>query len=264
MRPAPFLVLLLSAVLRPQELQILPEQILQERLETVPQTLAGRQTRLISLFHGVGCETREQAVPHSKAPNLICILPGEIESTIVTGGHFDFVSVGTGAIDDWSGAAMLPSLYQSLKSQPRHHRYVFIAFAAEEDGLYGSREFVKELSPEERVALHAMLNLECLGTTPPKVWASRADKQLLSIYRRAAHGLKLEPEVFNVDDIGDDDSHPFLRAKIPVLTIHSTTRETLNLIHSPRDTVQAIHPGDYYDAYRLSATFLALLDSEVQ
>lgn len=62
----------------------------------------------------MGCEVTEQRVPHSKAPNLICTLAGETASTIVVGGHFDFVARGWGAVDDWSGAVMLPSLYESL------------------------------------------------------------------------------------------------------------------------------------------------------
>jgi len=128
------------------EFQTLAPEIIQQRLETVSHSLTERKATLISLFHEAGCETAEQRVPHSPAPNLICTLPGETESTIVVGGHFDFIDKGMGAVDDWSGAVLLPGLFQSLKSQPRHHRYVFIAFAAEEGGGLGSKEYVKKLS----------------------------------------------------------------------------------------------------------------------
>lgn len=243
------------------ELRRLDPAIIQHRLESVPHGLGSREKTLVALFHDAGCETAEQRVPGSRAPNAICTMSGETASTIVVGGHFDYVSAGSGAVDDWSGAVLLPSLYESLKDHTRHHRYVFVAFAREEDGLYGSRQYVKSLSPEERAAIHGMINLECLGTAAPKVWASRADKQLLSFYVQAAHALHLEAAASNVDKVGDDDSHPFLESKIPVLTIHSVTNQTFGLLHSPRDTVKAIHAADYYDAYRLAATFLALLDS---
>ena len=42
-----------------------------------------------------------------------------------------------GAVDDWSGAVMLPSVYQSLKSKARRDTFVFVAFAGEEGGLLG-------------------------------------------------------------------------------------------------------------------------------
>ncbi len=265
-RPALFFVIPLTVAVAADSVRLefhtLSPQVIEQRLETVPQTLAERKAVLVSLFHEVGCETAEQPVPHSKAPNLICTLPGETGSTIVVGGHFDFITKGTGAFDDWSGVVMLPSLYETLKSLPRHHRFVFVAFAAEEDGLFGSKEYVKKLSPEEKTAIHGMINLECLGATGPKVWASRADQHLLADYTRAAQALNLPAVASNVDNVGDDDSHPFLQAKIPVLTIHSVTQETIGLLHNSRDNLKAIHPGDYYDSYRLAATLLALLDAE--
>ena len=63
---------------------------------------------------------------------------------------------------------MLPSVYQSLKSKARRDTFVFVAFAGEEGGLLGSHAYIKQLSAEERRLIHAMVNLECLGASPPK------------------------------------------------------------------------------------------------
>jgi len=138
---------------------------------------------------------------------------------------------------------------------------VFIAFAREEDGLFGSTEYVKKLAKPARAEIRAMINLECLGLTPPKVWSSRADKRLLSAYILVARALGVEAAGSNVDSVGDDDSHPFLDAKIPVLTMHSITTENFRILHSARDQVQAINPEDYYTAYRVAATYLAYIDT---
>jgi Zn-dependent M28 family amino/carboxypeptidase len=43
-------------------------------------------------------------------------MPGESDSEIIVGGHFDFVDHGQGIVDDWSGVALLPSLYEAEKS----------------------------------------------------------------------------------------------------------------------------------------------------
>jgi len=249
------------------EFDALNPAILQERLEMVSRKMPERQATLERLFAGAGCSGENfttQPVRGSKQPNLICTLKGGEAGAgaIVVGGHFDLIPAGMGAVDDWSGSVLLPSLYESLKSRPRRHDYIFVAFSAEETGLNGSRAYVKELTREQRMAIRAMINLECLGLTPPKVWASRADRHLLEDYVRVSSALQVEPAAMNVERVGDDDSHSFRDANIPTLSIHSLTQQTFPILHSSRDKVSAIHMDDYYTAYRLAATLLAYLDSE--
>jgi Peptidase family M28 len=246
--------------------QVVPA-VIQERLDLVTRKLSARRTAIESLFKSVGCgdgQLTEPPVRGSKEPNIVCTMAGGGAGEIVVGGHYDLAEHGMGAVDDWSGAVLLPSLYQSLKSKPRRHRFVFIAFAAEEKGLVGSRSYVKQLSAEDRRAIRAMINLECLGLNPPKVWASRADPRLLEAYARVANSLYLGVQGVNVERVGDDDSHPFLSAGIPVLTIHSLTTGTLPILHSQRDNLEAIHDDYYYAAYRLAATYLAFLDGMLE
>jgi hypothetical protein len=248
------------------EIYSLAPSVIQSRLESVTQKMIGRRARLESLFREVGCDAdylTEKPIPHLKDPNLVCVLPGTASTMIVVGGHYDLADRGMGVVDDWSGAVMLPSLYQSLKSHARRDTFVFIAFAGEEGGLLGSHAYVKQLSAEERKLIHAMVNLECLGTSPPKVWASRADKRLLALYAHLAPSIGIKAEASNVERIGDDDSHPFLDAKIPVITFHSITQETFPILHTAADNLKAIHADDYYDSYRLTARYLALLDQTV-
>ena len=236
--------------------------LIQQRLERVQRKSSDRRTTLEALFQETGCsDLVAQKVRGSKEPNVICTEEGDGPGVIVVGGHFDADDHGMGAVDDWSGVSLLPSLYQSLQSKPRRHRFIFVGFSAEEVGLRGSSTYVQHLSKEDRGLVRAMVNLECLGLTSPKVWAGRADKGLLDAYLRVANALHLPKEGVNVDKVGDDDSHPFLNAKVLVITFHSVTQETLALLHSPRDQLQAIHPDYYYDAYRLVAVYLAYLDS---
>ncbi len=244
----------------------LDQSVIQQRLERVPRKLSDRRTALESLFRDVGCageQFTEERVPGSPAPDMICRLPGETGNEILVGGHYDSIEAGMGAIDDWSGSSLLPSLYQSLKSEPRHHRFVFVGFAGEERGLLGSRQLVSTMSMADRRRIQAMINLECLGLGNPEVWASRADPFLLESYSMVASSLHLEARGLNVDGVGDDDSHPFLSAGIPVLTIHSLSRDSLRMLHKKTDNLTAIHPDDYYTAYRVIATYLAYLDSKL-
>ena len=247
--------------------QALGESTIEQRLDSVPRKLADRVTTLEALFHEVGCggdSFSEQRVRGSKAPNLICTLPGDSDSEIVVGGHLDSIEAGMGAVDDWSGASLLPSLYQSLKATPRHHSYVFVGFAAEEQGLVGSDQFIRSVKNDELRRIRAMINLECLGLGVPEVWQNRADKRLLEAYAIVASMLHIEPRGMNVDRVGDDDSHSFIRFGVPTLTIHSLTQKTLPILHHPADKVSAIHPDDYYTSYRLAAAYLAYLDNAIE
>lgn len=241
-------------------------ELIQQRLDAVSRKTAERKATLETLFQQAGCGSEslsEQPVHGLKEPNIVCALQSDTAGpgVIVVGGHWDFINAGTGAVDDWSGAALLPSLYQSLKGTPRHHRFVFVAFAAEETGLTGSTKFVSRLSAEDKKNVRAMINLECLGMEPPEVWASRADKILLNDYATVARSLGVAVAGVNVDSVGDDDSHPFLTAGIPVLTMHSVTTTNLHILHSPADNLKAINRDYYYAAYRLAAVYLAYLDT---
>ena len=64
-----------------------------------------------------------------------------------------------------------------------------------------------------------------------------------------------------MERVGDDDTHPFFAAHVPVISIHSITQNTLRILHSVDDRVKAIHLNNHYDAYRLVACYLAYLDS---
>jgi hypothetical protein len=242
----------------------LAPEVIQQRLARVTYKLSERRLTLEAMFRESGCDGEHlttQRVPGSPEPNVICTLPGDGAATIVVGAHFDLASRGMGAVDDWSGTALLASLYKSLSGKPRRHTIVFIGFAAEETGLHGSKEYVKKLTPAERTAIRGMVNLECLGLSAPKVWTSRADKTLLDIYLRAVSSIEVQPAGVNVENVGDDDAHSFRDAKIPTITIHSIDQQTLPVLHSVRDNLKAVDPDHYYTAYRVAAAYLAYLDA---
>ena len=225
---------------------------------------AARESQLRKMFEQAGCanaDLKEEQVQRKDPPNVICTLRGRSDSVIVVGAHTDHAKVGQGVVDDWSGAALLPLLFESLRNTPRRHTFVFIGFADEEKGLWGSHYYVQHLNRQLLHGIRAMVNLECLGLTPTKVWSDRADRQLLNDLILIARNYQIDLQGVNVDGVGDDDTHPFLSRHVPVITIHSVTQQTWHILHSRRDNLSAINFNDYYDSYRLIATYLAYLDS---
>ena len=245
------------------DVDLAPDALIKSRLESGAVSTQRREAAIQQLFADAGCTSEQQRVDRSSG-NVICTLPGRTPSTIVVGGHFDFIERGQGIVDDWSGTALLPSLYQALKNRPRQHTYVFVAFAAEERGLVGSARYVKQLTASQKALIHAFVNLECLGLTPVKVWTKRSTPELTTYLSQVAQALDIKLQGVNVDLIGDDDTRSFLPSKIPVISIHSVTQETFSILHSKRDTVDAIHFDDYYTAYKLAAYYLAFLDVRLE
>ena len=242
-------------------------QVIAERLERVSEKKAKsnreRKEALRELFEEAGCKgdwLTEQPVKGSRVPNVICTLQGTGDWVIVVGAHFDKVRIGKGLVDNWSGALLLPSLFQSLSGQSRQFTFVFIGFTNEERGLVGSEFYVKHLTEENRAKIRAMVNMDSLGLSSTKVWVSRADKNLLLALSRLAHAMKLPVDGVNVEKVGDSDSKPFARNGIPSIDFHSVTQDTLPILHSRRDNLSAIVLEDHYNTYYLLAAYLAFLD----
>jgi len=164
-------------------------------------------------------------------------------------------------VDNWSGAALLASFYQALTVEPRKHTFIFIAFSSEEEGLYGSEEYAKRLTPVELAKIQVMINLDSLGTGRTNVWLHHSDHHLADLLYGVSKAMGIPLGVVDADEVGDDDSSSFSKRKVPTVMIHAITQETFPILHSKRDDISAIHMSDYYDSYRLVSTYLAYLDS---
>ncbi|MBV9609859.1 MAG: M28 family peptidase [Acidobacteria bacterium] len=239
---------------------------IENRLKSFSRNDTEREAILKNLFVAAGCAEHlsEQAVKHLREPNLICVLPGQNEAAIIVGAHFDHADEGDGVVDNWSGASLLPSLYEGLRVQARQHTFLFVAFAGEEKGDVGSEAYVRNMSNQDVTRTKAMINLECLGLGETKVWQSHSDPKLVAALNALANGLKLPLGAVNVERVGTSDSEQFANRKIPRITIHSLTQDTLPILHSRKDKLDALHLDDYYETYRLLSGYLVYLDTSLE
>ena len=237
--------------------------LVESRLKSFTPTNENRFQTIKQLFESAGCAGERliaQPVPRLKQPNLICVLPGTGDAEILVGAHFDFVATGSGVADNWSGAALLPSLYESISNRHPRHTYKFIAFNGEEDGLVGSEFYAKKLSYADKARIQAMVNMDTLGLSPTEVWVGHSDKELVLAAKAVANELKLPMTGIQFEQVGSTDSESFARRSIPSITFSSVTRDTWPILHSTRDTIAVIRSNDYYDSYHLLAVYLNFLD----
>lgn len=240
-------------------------QTVEERLAKYAGNNQQREATLKQMFADAGCDDQhlsEQPVKGSKLPNVVCLLPGTSDKVIIVGAHFDRVSEGDGVVDNWSGASLLPSLYEAVKSETRKHTYIFIGFTDEEKGEVGSRFYAGHMTKEQVAATDAMVNMDTLGLAPTEVWASHSDKRLTSALVNIAKRLNVPLTGVDVEEVGSTDAEQFSERKIPRITIHSLTQETWNarILHTAKDKISAIRPDDYYQTYGLLAAYVAFLD----
>ena len=94
--------------------------------------------------------------------------------------------------------------------------------------------------------------------------SSHSDQRLVGLLSGVAKAMESPVAGVNVDDVGSTDSEPFRQQKIPAITLHSVTTETLKILHSKADAIEAVHFDEYYRTYRLHAAYLAVLDQKLE
>lgn len=240
-------------------------QVVEARLRKYTGDNKQREGTLKEMFTEAGCDDKhlsEDPVKGSKLSNVICFLPGSSDKVIIVGAHFDRVAAGDGVVDNWSGASLLPSLYEAVKLEPHRHTYIFIGFTDEEQGEIGSRFYARQMTKEQVAATEAMVNMDTLGLAPTEIWISHSDKRLSGALIYVAKQINVPVTGVNVEQIGSTDSEQFAARKIPSITIHSLTQETWNahILHTSKDKFAAVRLDDYYQTYRLLGAYIAFLD----
>ena len=238
-------------------------RIVQERVGLVPTRDEDRADRLRQLFTEAGqCPSDRLQIQQtdSELPNVICTIPGTGPNAIVIGAHYDHRG-GTGALDNWSGAAMLPTLAESIGSVAMKHTLVFIAFGGKYHGASGSRHFMKQLTEDQRQHISTMINLDSIGLVAPRYWP---DSGLVTPLQLAALNVHMpQLKSWQIDHEGLSDTDVFRKAKIPSITLHSLGHQGTDLlyvVHSHDDTVKALDMRAYYETYELLSVYVAYLD----
>ncbi len=244
---------------------LVSREVVEARLEKYKRDNREREATLLAMFRESGCDGEhlsEQHVTGVKLPNVVCVLPGRSDRSVIIGAHYDHVSEGDGVVDNWSGASLLPSLHEAIRGEPRKHTYIFIGFAAEEEGELGSMFYAQHMSKEQVAATDAMVNIDTLGLGPTQMWLSQGNKRLASALAYLGKAMGTPVGATDVDKVGSSDSVQFSAKHIASITVHSLDQKAYdaNILHSKKDTIEAIHKEEYYQSYRLVAAYIAYLD----
>ena len=220
----------------------------------------------------LGYQVTRTSVPvgAGQSANLIGDRPGtgSARQLVIVTAHLDSVNTAggpaaaaPGADDNGSGSAGVLELGRLLSTQSWQHDVRLILFGGEEQGLFGSKQYVAALPPAERARVRAVLNMDMIATKNTAVptvmleGAPVSSGQIGDLATAAATytGLKVETSLnpFASDHV------PFINAGIPaVLTIEGADSANGH-IHSAQDTLNFIDWSLAAEILRMNVAALA-------
>ncbi len=237
-----------------------PEQLLADAT-TGPCKNEERLAAVRELFVRCGAkETDIQIVEAGKVKNLVVTMRGSDAGTVVVGAHYDKVSAGCGAIDNWTGVTLMAHIYRTLRPLRPKRTYMFVAFGDEEIGLKGSKAMVDAIPKADRASYCAMVNFDSFGLARAQVLNNVSTLKLTEFVRKVAEGAEIPFATASVTGAGAD-SESFKLANIPAVTIHGLSKDWDKIIHTKSDSASSIDAGSLMAGYALGLNVVAQLDS---
>lgn len=210
---------------------------------------------------------RDRRVP---VRNLCALLPGDdpalADEWIVCTAHYDHVGVRQGELhpgadDNASGTAGLLAVAEALAAAgPRPRSVLFVWFSGEENGLWGSEAFCRDLPLPEGARVVANLNLDMIGRT-------EADELYLTPTREHAAytpfaGLAEElcvqegfPALRSQDEYFDASDHASFAQQLGVPVAFLSTGDHPDY-HQPTDTPDKLDEAKVARVARLAVRVL--------
>jgi hypothetical protein len=152
--------------------------------------------------------------------------PNNTQRAVLVGGHLDGVgtdpdgSVFQAANDNASGPAVTIEVARALAASRASlsHSVVFVAFAGEEEGFFGSEAYVTQMAvaPGRVESLVAVLNLDVIGCCSQKLLVSNEAPDLQRRVRDTATRLGVASDSTGS---GGSDQASFARRRVPAVFI---------------------------------------------
>jgi len=199
--------------------------------------------------------TRSRCAPASTA-NLSVSLPGTSGRTIVVGAHVDGWDIGQGGVDNGIGSAVLFDVARILAHHAGKsaHTITLVWFNGEEQGLWGSTEYVRRHAGEP---LLAMVNLDMTGS--PRGFNAGGFSEtipLLESVARELEGFALRKEAWNSPGT-NSDHQPFMLRGIPSVSVSSRLDpEKVRYYHDFGDTFDKVDPKSLAEASAVVAVLV--------
>ena len=191
--------------------------------------------------------------------NTVAELPGSDKAgeVVIIGGHIDSWDLGTGATDNGTGIMAVLEAARALKAvgvKPKR-TIRFVLFSGEEEGLHGSRAYVKahekEMPKVSGVLVHDM------GTGRVKSIGLQGRYDLREIMEKVVEPFK---EAANLDELsmrtmGGTDHLSFLPHGVPAFAVVQDEAEYRKTHHTESDTFDKVYPDEINQGAKVLAAW---------
>ncbi len=181
--------------------------------------------------------------------NIIITIPGQVETKLVLGAHYDSFWGSPGANDNGSGVAILMEIARLMAGEQPYHTLQILLFGRHEYYPMSSFDFVKSLSSKELSNILAFVTLDIVAELKSTVQSKplllinciKGQENLLfpAILRsNISAGLKDFHEPIGCGDRNASDHGIFFRNGVPAFFL---TAEHRDHYHSKSDTYEKLN-----------------------
>lgn len=186
-------------------------------------------------------------LPDAESANVIGEIPGreKPEEIVLLGCHLDSWDLGTGAVDDGAGCAIMMEAARRIGELPQRPRRTVrvVLFANEEFGLSGARAYAEKYAAD--LPRHILAGESDFGSG--RVWQadSRVAPESLPLFDEVAKLLApIGVERGDNQSGGGADLSPLAPARVPVVGLNQDGTQYFDLHHTANDTLDKIDPKD--------------------
>lgn len=190
---------------------------------------------------------RSRELPPAQSANVIAEVPGRErpEEVVLLGCHLDSWDLGTGAVDDGAGCAIVIEAARRIAELPRPPRRTVrvVLFANEEFGLSGATAYAAAHAAE--LPQHVMAAEADLGSGRVYQVSSRFGVESMFVLNELVSLLEpLGVGLGNNQAFGGADLGPLRPAQVPILSLAQDATDYFDVHHSANDTLDEVVERD--------------------
>lgn len=202
-----------------------------------------------------------------RARNVVATLKGKSSEKVIIGGHLDSWDLATGAIDNGIGSFAVLDIartFKALRIKP-DRTIQFVMFMGEEQGLLGSKHFVRELNRTgEAAKVRYMMNLDM--TNNPKGINAFGRDDMSEFFQRVGTAIRKVDETYPNQYLNraglHSDHQPFMLDGIPVAGLSgSLSPSALQCYHADCDSFDLVDKQELENTVRIASMYLYTLAS---
>jgi peptidase M28-like protein len=196
--------------------------------------------------------------------NVIAEVPGRDPAAppILVGCHLDSWDLGTGAVDDGAGCAIVAAAAKRIMDAGRPYRTIRVVwFGAEEVGLFGGEDYKKRHGSEPHYAIaESDFGADRIWKVDSKLGPGREAEAKALQQALAPLGIVAG----SLTEADGSDIGPMIEAGVPAVGLNQDGMRYFDLHHTPDDTLDKIDPAQLRQNVAAWTAMLAELSGGIE